>query len=220
MRIIAGALGGRNLKTVEGPGYRPATAKVREAIFSMLSSRGVVWSGLRVLDLFAGSGSLSFEALSRGAQEVCLVEREPKVVQCLNQNVEALDVSDRCRVAESDVTAFSAGRAYQPYDVIFADPPYGENRLVPTLKAIMKGGWLAPDGYLLAEIEGLLRLTPQRPMRNLNWKSIEITDKPGSSYGTRQTSSDLSRNVRSPDERTREHHPARDCACSTTSSSR
>ena len=99
MRIIAGALGGRNLKTVEGPGYRPATAKVREAIFSMLSSRGVVWSGLRVLDLFAGSGSLSFEALSRGAQEVCLVEREPKVVQCLNQNVEALDVSDRCRVA-------------------------------------------------------------------------------------------------------------------------
>ena len=143
MRIIAGALGGRNLKTVEGPGYRPATAKVREAIFSMLSSRGVVWSGLRVLDLFAGSGSLSFEALSRGAQEVCLVEREPKVVQCLNQNVEAL--------------RFLRGRAYQPYDVIFADPPYGENRLVPTLKAIMKGGWLAPDGYLLAEIEGLLR---------------------------------------------------------------
>ena len=111
MRIIAGALGGRNLKTVEGPGYRPATAKVREAIFSMLSSRGVVWSGLRVLDLFAGSGSLSFEALSRGAQEVCLVEREPKVVQCLNQNVEALDVSDRCRVAESDVLRFfGAGR--------------------------------------------------------------------------------------------------------------
>ena len=132
MRIIAGALGGRNLKTVEGPGYRPATAKVREAIFSMLSSRGVVWSGLRVLDLFAGSGSLSFEALSRGAQEVCLV-------------------------AESDVLRFLRGRAYQPYDVIFADPPYGENRLVPTLKAIMKGGWLAPDGYLLAEIEGLLR---------------------------------------------------------------
>ena len=65
MRIIAGALGGRNLKTVEGPGYRPATAKVREAIFSMLSSRGVVWSGLRVLDLFAGSGSLSGTACTK-----------------------------------------------------------------------------------------------------------------------------------------------------------
>ena len=155
MRIIAGALGGRILKTVEGPGYRPATAKVREAIFSMLAARGVVWSGLRVLDLFAGSGSLSFEALSRGAQEACLVEREPKVVQCLNQNVETLDVADRCRVAANDVARFLRGRAYQPYDIIFADPPYGENRLA--LKAVMKGGWLAPGGYLLAEIEGLLR---------------------------------------------------------------
>ena len=195
MRIIAGALGGRNLKTVEGPGYRPATAKVREAIFSMLSSRGVVWSGLRVLDLFAGSGSLSFEALSRGAQEVCLVEREPKVVQCLNQNVEALDVSDRCRVAESDVLRFLRGRAYQPYDVIFADPPYGENRLVPTLKAIMRAAGSHPTAICLPRLKACYVLTPQRSMRNLNWKSIEITDKPGSSYGTRQTSSDLSRNV-------------------------
>ncbi len=157
MRIIAGALGGRILKTVEGPGYRPATAKVREAIFSMLAARGVVWSGLRVLDLFAGSGSLSFEALSRGAEEACLVEREAKAVQCLNQNVETLDLADRCRVAEMDVMRFLRGRTYQPYDVVFADPPYGENRLAPTLKAVMRGGWLAEDGYLLAEIEGGLR---------------------------------------------------------------
>lgn len=157
MRIIAGALGGRILKTVEGPGYRPATAKVREAVFSMLAARGVVWSGLRVLDLFAGSGSLSFEALSRGAQEACLVEREPKAVQCLTHNVETLDLADRCRVAEMDVLRFLRGRSYQPYDVIFADPPYGENRLVPTIKALMRGGWLAQGGYLLAEIEGGLR---------------------------------------------------------------
>ena len=179
MRIIAGALGGRSLKTVEGPGYRPATAKVREAIFSMLSSRGVVWSGLRVLDLFAGSGSLSFEALSRGAQEVCLVEREPKVVQCLNQNVDALDVADRCRVAESDVLRFLRGRAYQPYDVIFADPPYGENRLAPTLKAIMKGDWLAPAGYLLAEIEGLLRFDAAAAHEELELEVDRVAIYPG-----------------------------------------
>lgn len=157
MRIISGALGGRSLKTVEGPGYRPATAKVREAIFSMLASRGVVWSGLRVLDLYAGSGSLSFEALSRGAGDVCLVEREANVVQCLEQNIETLEIGERCRVAADDVLRFLRGRAYQPYDIIFADPPYGENRIIPTIKAIMKGGWLAPDGYLLAEIEGVLR---------------------------------------------------------------
>lgn len=157
MRIIAGALGGRILKTVEGPGYRPATAKVREAVFSMLAARGLVWSGMRVLDLFAGSGSLSFEALSRGAQEACLVEREANVVHCLQHNVETLAVEDRCRVAAMDVARFLRGRVYQPYDVIFADPPYGENRLAPTIKAVMRGGWLAPEGYLLAEIEGGLR---------------------------------------------------------------
>ena len=60
-------------------------------------------------------------------------------------------------MAANDVARFLRGRAYQPYDIIFADPPYGENRLAPTLKAVMKGGWLAPGGYLLAEIEGLLR---------------------------------------------------------------
>ena len=154
MRVIAGKARRVPLKTLEGMDTRPTQDRIKETLFNMLQYD---LADCCFLDLFAGSGSLSFEALSRGAQEVCLVEREPKVVQCLNQNVEALDVSDRCRVAESDVLRFLRGRAYQPYDVIFADPPYGENRLVPTLKAIMKGGWLAPDGYLLAEIEGLLR---------------------------------------------------------------
>ncbi len=157
MRIIAGALGGRIFKTVEGPGYRPATAKVRGAIFSMLASRGVIWDGLRVLDLFAGSGSLSFEALSRGAAEACLVEREPVAVNCLSDNIEKLGLTDRCRVAEADVARFTRGRCYQPFDIIFVDPPYGQNRLAPTLKAIMRGGWLAAGGYLLAEAEDLLR---------------------------------------------------------------
>lgn len=89
-------------------------------------------------------------------------------MQCLNQNVEALDVSDRCRVAESDVvSAFSAGQGVSAVRCHLADPPYGENRLVPTLKAIMKGGWLAPDGYLLAEIEGLLRFDAAAVHENL-----------------------------------------------------
>lgn len=158
MRIIAGALGGRTFKTVEGPGYRPATSKVRAAIFSMLSSRGVIWEGLRVLDLFAGSGSLSFEALSRGASEACLVEREPVAVNCLTSNINRLGLADRCHVAEDDVARFTRGRCYQPFDIIFVDPPYGQNRLLPTLKAVMRGGWLARGGYLLAEVEDLLRL--------------------------------------------------------------
>ena len=154
MRVIAGKCRSLPLKTVPGRQTRPTTDRIKETLFNMLQP---YLPDARFLDLFAGSGSLSFEALSRGAEEACLVEREAKAVQCLNQNVETLDLADRCRVAEMDVMRFLRGRTYQPYDVIFADPPYGENRLAPTLKAVMRGGWLAEDGYLLAEIEGGLR---------------------------------------------------------------
>lgn len=153
MRIIAGSQGGRMLKTVEGPGYRPATAKVRAAIFSMLEARGVVWGGVRVLDLFAGSGSLGFEALSRGALEACFVEKAPKAAACLRENAEHLGLAERCRVMEKDVAAFVRGRLHQPYDIIFIDPPYGEARLLPTMKAVLRANFLAPDGFILAEVE-------------------------------------------------------------------
>lgn len=85
------------------------------------------------------------------------MEREPVAVNCLSDNIEKLGLTDRCRVAEADVARFTRGRCYQPFDIIFVDPPYGQNRLAPTLKAIMRGGWLAAGGYLLAEAEDLLR---------------------------------------------------------------
>ena len=90
MRIISGRLGGRNLKTVEGEGYRPAMGKTREALFSMLAARGIDWYSARVLDLFAGSGSLAFEAISRGAEHALLVEMAPQAVRCLKANIAAL----------------------------------------------------------------------------------------------------------------------------------
>lgn len=176
MRIIAGAFGGRVLKTVAGPGYRPATSRVREAVFSMLESRGVVWSGVRVLDLFAGSGSLAFEALSRGAVDACLVEKASGAAQCLRGNAESLGLqADRCRIAEADVLQFLRARAYQPYDVIFIDPPYGENKLAPSISAVLRGEWLAPGGFLLAEVEGSLR-SPLPSFKGDNPLSLE-TDR-------------------------------------------
>lgn len=158
MRIIAGALKGRILRTVSGPGYRPATARVREAVFSMLESRGVVWSGVRVLDLFAGSGSLGFEALSRGAPEVCLVEKAADAVANLRRNADSFGLqAEQCRIVPADVAQFLRPRAYQAYDIIFIDPPYGENRLAPTLSAVLRGNWLAGGGFVLAEVEASLR---------------------------------------------------------------
>lgn len=161
MRIIAGSLGGRMLKTVEGPGYRPATAKVRGAIFSMLESRGVVWSGVRVLDLFAGSGSLGFEAASRGAHEVCFVEKAPRAAACLRANIEHFSLGDICRIQEKDVAAVVRGRS-EPYDIIFIDPPYGEAKLLPTLKTLLRTGFLAPEGFVLAEVETRLKPDPEK----------------------------------------------------------
>ena len=168
MRIISGELGGRTIRTAEGTGYRPATAKVRGAIFSMLEARGIVWENVRSLDLFAGSGSLGFETLSRGAQETWLVEKAANAAACLRRTANDFGLAeDRCKILEQDVAHFLRGVAFTPFDVIFIDPPYGTGRLLPTIKAVQRGGWLAPEGFLLAEVETSLRLDPQRDVPGL-----------------------------------------------------
>jgi len=166
MRIIAGEFRGRRLRTVEGPGYRPATGRVREAFFSMLDARGLVWPECSVLDLFAGSGSLAFEAASRGARRVCLVENAASAVQCLAQNAADLGLpAARCRILREDALRLLArrnrkGQEYpgERFDVVFLDPPYGM-RLVPAaLRELVRGQWLAPDALVLAEMEAQTRI--------------------------------------------------------------
>jgi len=133
--------------------------KVRGAIFSMLESRGIVWGAERVLDLFAGSGSLGFEALSRGALEAWFVERERPAADCIRRSAEAFGLPpERCRVLEQDVAVLIRRPPLFPFSLIFIDPPYGAGRLAPTVKNVVKNGWLAPDGFLLAEVEAQLPL--------------------------------------------------------------
>ncbi|WP_077073271.1 16S rRNA (guanine(966)-N(2))-methyltransferase RsmD [Mailhella massiliensis] len=153
MRIIAGACRGRTLHTVSGPGYRPAMGKVRESLFSMLESRGVVWGEVRVLDVFAGSGSLGFEALSRGALFADFIEKDHRAAECLRKNAAVLGLEDRCAVHEEDALRVTARRPSEPCRLIFIDPPYGADLFKPTLKNIMRQGWLADDGFLVAEVE-------------------------------------------------------------------
>lgn len=158
MRIMTGSLKGRILKTIEGQGYRPATGKVREALFSMLTSKGVIWNDVRILDLFAGSGSLGFEAISRGATEVCFIENNPKAVQCLYRNIEKFGLSPQVKVVEQDVSWFLRQPLAVDYDIVFIDPPYGENRLQETLTSAIEKGWIAQGGYIVAEVETPLRM--------------------------------------------------------------
>ena len=154
MRIIAGAYKGRNLKTTTGPGLRPAMGKVREALFSMLEARGVRWPEARVLDLFAGGGSLGFEALSRGAAHVTFVESAPYAAKVIEKNAELLGVEvERCVLRQEEAGKTLARRPALPFSVVFIDPPYEMNVLGHTIHQLLKNRWVAPSGIINAEVE-------------------------------------------------------------------
>jgi 16S rRNA (guanine966-N2)-methyltransferase len=118
MRVIAGELGGRRLRSARGEQTRPTAARVREALFSMLGDIG----GSAVLDLFAGSGALGIEALSRGAAGATFVERDPRALEALRANVAELGLGARAEIRTGD--ALAALRRGAIYDLVFIDPPY------------------------------------------------------------------------------------------------
>lgn len=163
MRIISGTLRSRRLATVEGEGYRPAMGKVRESLFSMLSHR-LDWEGLTVLDLYAGSGSLAFEALSRGARAAWLVELSPKAARCIASNIANLGLAGRAFLVQENVTMLlrrvkGADRNVGgPFDLVFVDPPYRRNLTQATLDGLTACGWLAPGAHVVLEVEEGLRL--------------------------------------------------------------
>jgi 16S rRNA (guanine966-N2)-methyltransferase len=118
VRVIAGELGGRRLLTARGDATRPTAERVREALFSMLGEL----DGAVVLDLFAGSGALGIEALSRGAARATFVERAPRALVALRANIAELSLGERARVLGGD--ALAALRGHDKYDLVFLDPPY------------------------------------------------------------------------------------------------
>ena len=161
MRIIAGTLRSRRLKTVEGEGYRPAMGKVRESLFSMLSSRLGSFEGLDVLDLFAGSGSLAFEALSRGASRAWFVETAQNAVRCLSDNIEELGLTDRAFIVKADVLKVVRrvhGAERGMGGLVFLDPPYRRHLAQGALSGLAECGWLAKGAYVVMEIEAGLEI--------------------------------------------------------------
>ena len=149
MRIIAGALKGRRLAPVKGR-IRPTSAKVREAVFSILGGAVV---GLRVLDLFAGTGALGIEALSRGAAAAVFVEDHPESLKVLRRNLANLGLTDRTTVWPLPVTAalkHLAGRG-EPFGLAFLDPPYGGGAAVTALSALAEPPLLAPGARVVVE---------------------------------------------------------------------
>ena len=154
MRIISGAYRGRRIRTTEGPGYRPATGRVRESLFSMLESQGLDWPDLRVADIFAGSGSLGLESLSRGAREVVFVEKAAQAAALIRSNLEELGVErGRWSLVKGDAARWLAGGKTGSFGLVFVDPPYGKDLFLPALKLLLDRGVLAREGLLCVEVE-------------------------------------------------------------------
>ncbi|SFB11832.1 16S rRNA (guanine966-N2)-methyltransferase [Amycolatopsis marina] len=151
-RIVAGQAGGRRLR-VPPRGTRPTSERVREALFNALEVAGEL-DGARVLDLYAGSGALGLEALSRGAGEAVFVEADRSAVEVLRGNIAAVGLGGRVRHGRVDqVLAESAPDSAAPFDLVLADPPYavGGAELTAMLAALPRGGWVAAGGLVVVE---------------------------------------------------------------------
>ena len=149
MRVISGIYKGRILKTVKDLSVRPATDRVKQTLFDMLVNR-IPLEGATVLDLFAGSGSLGIEALSRGAARATFVENDSNAAEHIEKNLEALGCGGNAELIESDALSF-VSRCNESFDLIFADPPYKFEEIEQIPAMIFKARILKPNGYVLVE---------------------------------------------------------------------
>jgi 16S rRNA (guanine966-N2)-methyltransferase len=154
LRVIAGSARGRRLEVPAGDDVRPTKDMVREAVFSALAARGFIVDAT-VLDLFAGSGALGIEALSRGAARAVFVERDRTAVAVIERNLATLGFDDAARVARGDAAGFVAGPAPReaPFDLVFADPPYDttDDAVAVLVGAVASAGWRAPSAVVVVE---------------------------------------------------------------------
>ena len=155
MRVIGGSARGRKLTAFRGDNIRPTTDRVREALFSILISRLGSLDGLTVLDLFAGSGALGIEALSRGAASTCFVDRARQSIATIRRNLELCHLIDRAELLQMDSQAVLSGVLRgRTFDLIFLDPPYGKQAIAGLLEPIGYGQLLHKDGLIVVESGG------------------------------------------------------------------
>ncbi len=152
MRIVGGAFRGRPLATPRDARIRPTSDRTREAVFNVIAhAHPDKLAGGRVLDLFAGTGALGIEALSRGASACVFIEESAEGRGLIRDNVEAFGLQGRTKIFRRDATRLGEVGTIAPFDLVFADPPYGKNLAEPALSAARDGGWLAPGALMVVE---------------------------------------------------------------------
>lgn len=166
MRIVGGKFKGRRLFVPRGLDVRPTADRVREAVFSILAAEV---EGARVLDIFAGTGALGLEALSRGAARAVFVDRRSQALKTIKRSVEALGLEGSARIVRTDLSRGPGGLRQEtgPFDLIFMDPPYGKGLVAPALDMAVRLGLAGPETQAVVEQscrEDPLRIGPDWTM--------------------------------------------------------
>jgi len=153
VRVVGGEFKGRKLAAPGGRDTRPTSDRARESLFNILShGAGVDLDGAVVMDLFAGSGALGLEALSRGASHCTFVETARSAISVIQENVSDLGLADRTTIKRVDGSKLPNRIATEPAaSLVFLDPPYGKDLAIPALTALKNGGWLAEDVMIVVE---------------------------------------------------------------------
>jgi 16S rRNA (guanine966-N2)-methyltransferase len=152
MRIVGGKFRGKQLISPSDDSIRPTADRVRESVFNILGSRlGPSFDGLRVVDLFAGTGALGLEALSRGASQVVFVDSGAEARGLIRDHIEAFGAGGVAKLLRRDATKLGAAGTMGPVDLAFVDPPYAQGLGELALGALREGGWLKPDTLIVLE---------------------------------------------------------------------
>ena len=152
MRIVAGRFRGKQLRSPQSQNIRPTTDRVRESLFNILASRiGPAFEGRRVLDLFAGTGALGLEAMSRGASFTAFVDTGIEARGIIRDHIESFGLGGQTKLLKRDATSLGPVEKFAPFDLVFLDPPYGQGLGEKALIAARDGNWLAPGALIVWE---------------------------------------------------------------------
>ena len=158
VRIIGGVHRGRRLRFPDLPGLRPTADRVRETLFNWLQGQ---LPGAACLDLFAGSGALGLESVSRGASRVVMLDRSAAVVDQIRSNVELLRL-EGVEVEQAESLEWLGRPPVQPFDIVFVDPPFADDLIAACCQRLQEGGWLKPDAWVYLETDAATAL-PELP---------------------------------------------------------
>jgi len=174
MRVIAGAYKGRALKSVPGTNTRPTSDKIKESAFHQL---GPFFEGGNCLDLFAGSGALGIEAMSRGMEKVVFVERSASAIRVIRKNVAKLEMEEKCEIYRND--AFRAlkilAKRKVPFDLVILDPPYGQKEYNKLMEQIDLLDLVRPNGLLYLEHSPKMDILPPANFKTISEKTYNAT---------------------------------------------